>query len=77
MRDPFVPIHVIGGIADQAALTEVHGLARGASACGAIGVSLYDAPITAAAKWLELTHFSGRARSTAFWGSPRSTAGGD
>jgi hypothetical protein len=54
-RDPAVPIHVIGGIADAASAAEVRGFALGAKACGAAGASLYDAPLVRPAQWEQLT----------------------
>jgi hypothetical protein len=53
--DRSAPIHVIGGIAGHASSAEVRGFARAALGCGAVGASLYDAPITSARQWRELT----------------------
>jgi hypothetical protein len=54
IRDASVPIHVIGGLADRATTGEVRGFTRAATACGAVGGSLYDAPITREAHWRSL-----------------------
>jgi hypothetical protein len=59
--DPSVPIHVIGGIAGHASNAEVRGFARAASAFSATGASLYDAAITTAGQWSELSRI-GRLR---------------
>jgi hypothetical protein len=53
-RDPSVPVHVIGGIADRATVAEVRGFARAAVDVGAAGASLYDAPITRPGQWRRL-----------------------
>jgi hypothetical protein len=59
--DPSVPIHVIGGIAGHASNAEVRGFARAATAYSATGASLYDAAITTAGQWSELSRL-GRLR---------------
>jgi hypothetical protein len=53
--DPSVPIHVIGGIASHASDAEVRGFARAAGAFSAAGASLYDAAITTAGQWNQLS----------------------
>jgi hypothetical protein len=57
--DPSVPIHVIGGIANRASVAEVGGFARASLTFGAVGASLYDAPITSTAQWRQLQTVSG------------------
>jgi hypothetical protein len=57
--DPSLPIHPIGGLADQASVAEVGGFARAARAFGAAGASLYDAPITSAPQWRQLRLIAG------------------
>lgn len=49
--DPTVPIHLIGGIANEASPAEVRGFARASVQFGAAGASLYDAPITSPLQW--------------------------
>ncbi len=44
--DPTVPIHLIGGIANEASPAEVRSFARASVRFGATGASLYDSPIT-------------------------------
>lgn len=56
--DPAVPIHLIGGIASRASNAEVRGFARAAIAFGATGASLYDAAITTAGQWTQLSRIS-------------------
>ena len=60
--DPTVPIHVIGGIASHASNAEVRGFARAATAFLATGASLYDAAITTAGQWNQLSRI-GRLRA--------------
>jgi hypothetical protein len=49
--DSAVPVHPIGGIASDATPAEVGAFARAAAGAGAVGASLYDAPITTAEQW--------------------------
>ena len=53
-RDRSVPIHLIGGLASHASVTEVRGFARAAVDFGAAGASLYDAPITRSGQWRQM-----------------------
>jgi hypothetical protein len=57
--DPSVPVHLVGGIASHASPAEVRGFAGAAVAFGATGASLYDAPITSAAQWTQLSRLGG------------------
>jgi hypothetical protein len=52
--NPSVPVHVIGGLASHASVAEVRGLVQAAIRFGAVGASLYDAPITSAIQWQQL-----------------------
>jgi len=60
--DRSVPIHVIGGIASHASNVEVRGFARAATAFSATGASLYDAAVTTAGQWTQLSRI-GRLRA--------------
>jgi hypothetical protein len=50
-RDPDVPIHVIGGIADAIAVADVDGMVRAATSRDVLGGSLYDWATSADAQW--------------------------
>ena len=50
-RDPDVPIHVIGGIADAIATADVDGMVRAAISRDVLGGSLYDWATSADAQW--------------------------
>jgi hypothetical protein len=52
--DAEVPIHLIGGIANDTGAAAVGGFARAAAACGVDGISLYAFPQTSAAEWSRL-----------------------
>lgn len=52
--DSKVPIHVIGGIASAAPVSEVRSFAKAAVDFRAKGASLYDFPITSAEQWDEM-----------------------
>ncbi len=49
-----VPVHVIGGIAEDSTPREVKALVDAARAKGAVGTSLYDFPTTSASQWEKL-----------------------
>ncbi len=53
-RDPAVPIHLIGGIADTASVAEVTAFVHAARERGVLGASLYDDATTRPAEWAEL-----------------------
>lgn len=44
-------VHVIGGVADTATVTDVTGFVRGAGQAGAVGWSLYDYRTTSTGEW--------------------------
>lgn len=52
--DPTVPIHVIGGIANQASTDETAGFVHAVRERGVIGASYYTYPITTDAQWAVL-----------------------
>jgi len=52
--DPKVPVHVIGGIAGRAPVTEVRSFVRAVKNFEAVGASLYDFPITSEEQWDEM-----------------------
>lgn len=54
LGDATAPIHVIGGIGDEATAASVREFVRMAKADGCIGASLYDWRTTTAADWTEL-----------------------
>jgi hypothetical protein len=60
--DAAVPVHVVGGIANQASATDVAAFTRAALEAGAAGASLYDAAITSAAQWAPLERFGAAQR---------------
>jgi hypothetical protein len=49
--DPFVPIHVIGGLASVTTTSAAGAFARAVVACGVVGLSLYDFDGTRQASW--------------------------
>lgn len=49
--DPTVPIHVIGGIADQASVAETNGFVHAVRERGVIGASYYTFPIVSSEQW--------------------------
>lgn len=53
-KDPRVPIHVIGGLADAAGRREVSAFVRTARRHRVLGASLYDFPITGRGDWSAL-----------------------
>ena len=53
--DPTVPIHVIGGIADDVGVPAARGFIRAITEHKALGASLYDFPITTEQTWKELS----------------------
>jgi hypothetical protein len=59
--DRGVPVHLVGGLASHASVAEVRGFARAAIGGGAAGASLYDAAITTAGQWEQLSRL-GRLR---------------
>ncbi len=60
--DAHIPIHMIGGIADDASAREVEGFVRAVRRYKAIGASLYDYPITGRTDWSRLSALSRAAR---------------
>lgn len=56
--DPNVPIHFIGGIADEVRPTELKGFVKAARDHEIEGASLYDYPITDRASWFEMRGLS-------------------
>lgn len=56
--DPDVPIHFIGGIADEVGQTELKGFVKAARDHDIEGASLYDYPITDRASWFEMRGLS-------------------
>ncbi|HEX2240621.1 MAG TPA: hypothetical protein VHJ82_05720 [Actinomycetota bacterium] len=53
-RDPKVPIHLIGGLANDAGRREVRAFVRAARRHRVLGASLYDFPITGRGDWSAL-----------------------
>ncbi len=53
-RDPQVPIHLIGGLANDAGKREVRAFVRAARRHRVLGASLYDFPITGRGDWSAL-----------------------
>lgn len=53
-----VPIHFIGGIADDAGPSDLRGFTKAAREHGLIGASLYDYPITDRRSWFEMRALS-------------------
>jgi hypothetical protein len=51
---PELPVHVIGGIANGAPASEIHGFVRAASAAGVVGASLYDVDTSGPEDWAGL-----------------------
>jgi hypothetical protein len=60
--DAAVPVHVVGGIANQASATDVAAFTRAALESRAAGASLYDAAITSTAQWAPLERFGAAQR---------------
>ena len=56
--DPDVPIHFIGGIADDAGPNELKGFVKAARDQEIAGASLYDYPITGRKSWFEMRALS-------------------
>lgn len=54
MGDNAVPIHAVGGIADEATVVDIEGMATAIEARGAIGGSLYDWNTSTAEQWAAL-----------------------
>ncbi len=52
--DPAMPVHVIGGIADDVGVAAARGFIRAVREHRALGASLYDYPITSKRTWREL-----------------------
>lgn len=52
--DPDVPIHFIGGIADDVGRHELKGFVKAARDDGIAGASLYDYPITSRESWFQM-----------------------
>jgi hypothetical protein len=52
--DPALPVHPIGGIAENASVAQVRAFARAARAGDSIGASLYDFATTTPGQWREL-----------------------
>ena len=67
--DPDVPIHFIGGIADDAQPRELKGFVKAARDHAIEGASLYDYPITSRESWFEMralsTNVAARRRAAA------------
>ena len=67
--DPNVPIHFIGGIADDAQPRELKGFVKAARDDAIEGASLYDYPITSRESWFEMralsTNVAARRRAAA------------
>lgn len=57
---PDVPIHFIGGIADDASAHDLQGFTRAAREKKVLGASLYDYPITSRRSWYEMRALSER-----------------
>jgi hypothetical protein len=53
-----VPIHMIGGVAENATARQVRGFVRAARDCGVMGASVYDFLTTSVPHWAELRTFS-------------------
>lgn len=53
-EDPDVPIHVIGGIADDAGPVDLKGFVKASREHEVMGASLYDYPITSRRSWYEM-----------------------
>jgi hypothetical protein len=51
---PGLPIHVIGGIADEAPAREIRGFVRAATGAGLVGASLYDVDTMTSEDWAGL-----------------------
>jgi hypothetical protein len=56
--NPDIPIHVIGGIADDAKPREVRGFVHASKKREVLGASLYDSPITSPDSWRILRAFN-------------------
>lgn len=54
VRDPDIPIHVIGGVADRARRGQVRGFVDATCAAGLLGGSLYDFGTTGSRRWTQL-----------------------
>lgn len=54
-RDPKIPIHVIGGIADDVGVPDARGFVRAIKDKKVLGASFYDFPITTKKTWGELS----------------------
>ena len=52
-----IPIHLIGGVAEESSAAEVEAFVRGSKEAACIGASLYGWAGTKAAHWLELAKF--------------------
>jgi hypothetical protein len=52
---PYVPVHLIGGIANRMGPRETAGFMRAVADCGPVGYSLYDFPLTSPEAWKSLT----------------------
>jgi hypothetical protein len=53
-RDPKLPVHVIGGLANKLRGSEAASVVRAARAQGALGASFYDVRLTGAEEWQAL-----------------------
>jgi hypothetical protein len=62
--DPAVPIHVIGGIADDSDAAETRGFVRAAREHGVLGASLYNWSLTRKHDWTELRPVPANVRQT-------------
>jgi hypothetical protein len=51
---PDTPLHVIGGVADNATSEEIRGFRRAVRARGALGASIYDVDSMRPSHWAEL-----------------------
>jgi hypothetical protein len=62
--DPTVPIHVIGGIADDSSASETRGFVRAAREHGVLGASLYNWSLTQEHDWAQLSPVPANVRQT-------------
>ena len=56
-RDPLLPVHVIGGLANKLRATEASAVVDASRATGAIGVSFYKHSLSGREEWRALRRF--------------------